>query len=384
MPKIIRNSLLEPGKHFMSGNIACAEGALTAGCRFYAGYPITPSSEIMEHMSVRLNEVKGSFVQMEDEIGSISAMIGAAWAGAKAMTATSGPGFSLMLEGIGYALMTETPCVIIDVQRAGPATGQATRPGQGDIMQARWGAHGDYRIIGLSPWSVQEMYDLTIEAFNYSEKYRVPVIFLADEVIGHLKESFDIKPEYKIFNRIDNGSNPSFGTNAEDGVPPMPRFGQGMKLLVTGSTHNEFGYRKVSDPDVHEKLVKRLCAKIDNHIDEIVRTESYFTEDCDYLLISYGSSARSAYASMQKAREEGIKAGLFRFITIWPFAEKLLKQAAKSCKTVLVPEMNRGQLAQEIQKYLCDKKIVSLPKTRGEAFYPEEIYQALKNEQKII
>lgn len=384
MPKIIRHSLIEPGRHFMSGNIACAEGALTADCTFYAGYPITPSSEIMEHMSGRLNKLKGSFIQMEDEIGSISAMIGASWAGAKAMTATSGPGLSLMLEGIGYALMTETPCVIIDVQRAGPATGQATRPGQGDIMQARWGAHGDYRIIGLSPWSVQEMFDLTIEAFNYSEKYRVPVIFLADEVIGHLKESLNIKSEYKIFNRIEIDTNPPFGTNTEDGIPPMPRFGQGAKLLVTGSTHNEFGYRKVSDPNVHEKLVKRLCAKIDNHIDEIVRTESYFSEDCEYLLVSFGSSARSAYAAMQKARAEGIKAGLFRFITIWPFAEKQLKQAAKSCKKVLVPEMNRGQLVHEIERCLCEKKIISLPKTRGEAIYPEEIYQAIKNEQKII
>jgi len=384
MPDIIRPSLLEPGKHFMSGNIACTEGALAAGCRFYAGYPITPSSEIMEHMSIRLNDVKGTFIQMEDEIGSISAMIGASWAGAKAMTATSGPGFSLMLEGIGYALMTETPCVIIDVQRAGPATGQATRPGQGDIMQARWGAHGDYRIIGISPWSVQETYDLTIEAFNLAEKYRVPVIFLTDEVIGHLKESFNIKPEVKIFDRVQAGSDPPFGTQTEDGVPPMPRFGQGAKLLITGSTHNELGYRKVSDPNVHERLIKRLCAKIDNHTDEIVRTESYFVDDCEYLLVSFGSSARSAYAAMLKARTEGIKTGLFRFTTIWPFAEKQLKHAAQNCKVVLVPEMNRGQLAQEVKKYLCNKKIVSLPKTRGEAIYPEEIYQALKNEQKII
>ena len=380
MPEIFRQSLLEPGKHFMSGNIACAEGALAAGCKFYAGYPITPSSEIMEHMSVRLPEVNGAFIQMEDEIGSISAMIGASWAGAKTMTATSGPGFSLMLEGVGYALMTETPCLIVDVQRAGPATGQATRPGQGDIMQARWGAHGDHRIIGLSPWSVQEMYDLTIEAFNYSEKYRVPVIFLADEVIGHLKESLYINPEIKVLDRIQTGQEPPFGTQSEDGVPPMPKFGQGAKLLVTGSTHNELGFRKVSDPNVHEKLVKRLCAKIDNHTDEIVRTESYFTENCEHLLVSFGSSARSAYAAMQRAREEGIKAGLFRFITIWPFAEKQLKQAAKSCKTVLVPEMNRGQLVREIEKCLCDKKVMSLPKTRGEAIYPEEIYQALKNE----
>uniref|UniRef100_A0A7C6EC53 2-oxoacid:acceptor oxidoreductase subunit alpha n=1 Tax=candidate division WOR-3 bacterium TaxID=2052148 RepID=A0A7C6EC53_UNCW3 len=383
MPEVVQNSLLPPGKYFMSGNVACAEGALAAGCRFYAGYPITPSSEIMEHMAVRLNEVKGVFIQMEDEIGSISAMIGASWAGAKAMTATSGPGFSLMLEGIGYALMTETPCVIVDVQRAGPATGQATRPGQGDVMQARWGASGDYRLIALSPWSVQEMYDLTIEAFNYSEKYRIPVILLADEVIGHLKESFNIKPEVKIFNRNENGSNPPFGTDTEDGVPPMPRFGQGAKLLVTGSTHNEFGFRKVADPDVQERLVKRLCAKIDSHIDEIARTESYFTDDCEYLLVSFGASARSAYAVTLKLRENGIKVGLFRFITIWPFAKKQLRQAAQSCKIVLVPEMNRGQLVFEIERCLCDKRVISLPKTRGEAIYPTEIEKALY-EQKVI
>lgn len=360
----------------MSGNVACAEGALAAGCRFYAGYPITPSSEIMEHMSIRLNEINGVFIQMEDEIGSISAMIGAAWTGAKVMTATSGPGFSLMLEGIGYAIMTETPCVVVSVQRAGPATGQATRPAQGDMMQARWGAHGDYRLIGLVPWSVQEMYELTIEAFNYSEKYRVPVILLADEIIGHLKESLFIKSEIKIFNRNETGSEPPFGTKALDGVPPMPAFGRGAKLLVTGSTHNEFGYRKVSDPEIQDKLVKRLCAKIDNHTDEIVRTESYFTDDCELLLVAFGASARSAYAAMLKARAEGLKVGLFRLITIWPFAEKQLKQAAKNCQAVLVPEMNRGQIVNEVSRCLCDKRVVSLPKTRGEAIYPAEIYQA--------
>ncbi|MCX7785881.1 MAG: 2-oxoacid:acceptor oxidoreductase subunit alpha [candidate division WOR-3 bacterium] len=366
----------------MQGNIACAEGALAAGCRYYAGYPITPSSEIMEHLSVRLLELKGAFIQMEDEIGSICSMIGASWAGAKAMTATSGPGFSLMLEGIGYALMTETPCVIVNVQRAGPATGQATRPGQGDIMQARWGAHSDYRIIALSPWSVQEMYDLTIRAFNLAEKFRVPVILLSDEVVGHLKESFVIKPEIEIFDRDKSQTSPPFGSEKEDGVPPMPSFGQGAKLLVTGSTHNEFGIRKVADPLVQERLVKRLCLKIDNHKAEICESETYFTDDAEYLFVAFGISARSAYAVVKQLRRENYKVGLLRYKTIWPFDERILKQVAENSKIIFVPEMNRGQLVLEIERALCNKKVVSIPKTQGEALYPSEIYSEFKKHLK--
>lgn len=378
MPKLKVKSILPPNKYFMQGNIACAEGALAAGCRYYAGYPITPSSEIMEHLSNRLPEVNGVFMQMEDEIASICSMIGASWAGAKAMTATSGPGFSLMLEGIGYALMTETPCVIVNVQRAGPATGQATRPGQGDIMQARWGAHGDYRIIGLSPWSVQEMYDLTIRAFNLAEQFRVPVILLADEVVGHLKESFTVKHEIEIFNRDSSVSDKPFGTDHIDGVPPMPAFGQGAKLLVTGSTHNEFGIRKVADPKVQDKLVNRLCNKIDNHKKEICETESYFTDDAEYLFVSFGISARSAYAVVKQLRNENIKAGLLRYKTIWPLDEEALKSSAQNSKIIFVPEMNHGQLVLEIERILCNKKVISIPKTQGEAIYPSEIYQISK------
>ncbi len=362
----------------MQGNIACAEGALVAGCRYYAGYPITPSSEIMEHLSNRLSEVDGVFVQMEDEIASICSMIGASWAGAKAMTATSGPGFSLMLEGIGYAIMTETPCVIVNVQRAGPATGQATRPGQSDIMQARWGAHGDHRIIGISPWSVQEMYDLTIEAFNLAEEYRVPVILLADEVVGHLKESFTINPDLEIFNRNSALSNKPFGTIEDDGVPPMPIFGQGAKLLVTGSTHDEFGIRKVADPIIQDKLVTRLCNKIDNNKDRIIKTESFLIDDADYLFISFGISARSSFAVVKQLRNEGIKAGLLRLKTIWPFADDIIKSAAEKCKVIFVPEMNQGQLVLEVQRTLCNKQVISIPKIQGEALYPSEIYKEAK------
>lgn len=377
MRSFVKN-LLAPKKYFMQGNIACAEGALAAGCRYYAGYPITPSSEIMEHLSVRLREVNGVFIQMEDEIGSICSVIGASWAGAKAMTATSGPGFSLMLEGIGYALMTETPCVIVNVQRAGPATGQATRPGQGDIMQARWGAHSDYRIIALSPWSVQEMYDLTIRAFNLAEKFRVPVILLADEVVGHLKESFIVKPEIEIFNRDTSQTAPPFGSDQEDGIPPMPAFGQGAKLLVTGSTHNEYGIRKVADPHIQDKLVKRLCLKIDNHKDEICDSETYLTDDAEYLLVSFGISARSAYAAVKQLRQDDIKVGLLRYKTIWPFDDKILKTVAQNVKTVFVPEMNRGQLVLEIERILYNKKVISISKTQGEAIYPSEIYEAVQ------
>lgn len=371
-------SLLPPAKYFLQGNIACAEGTLAAGCRYYAGYPITPSSEIMEHLSNRLSEVNGVFMQMEDEIASICSLIGASWAGAKAMTATSGPGFSLMLEGLGYALMTETPCVIVNIQRAGPATGQATRPGQSDLMQARWGAHGDYRIIGLSPWSVQEMYDLTIQAFNLAEQFRVPVILLADEVIGHLKESFVVKPEIEIFNRNSNVTNQPFGTDVDDGVPAMPAFGHGAKLLVTGSTHNEFGIRKVADPNIQHKLVTRLCNKIDKHKKEICLYETYHTQDAQYLFISFGISARSTYATVKQLRAEGIKAGLLRLKTVTPLDEQIIKQTAENCKTIFVPEMNRGQLVLEIERVLCNKNIVSIPKTKGEAIYPSEIYNEFR------
>ncbi len=258
MPSKRIKSLLPKGDYYFSGNEAAAEGALAAGCRFYAGYPITPSSEIMEHLSRRLPEVGGVFIQMEDEIGSISAVVGAAWAGAKALTATSGPGFSLMQETIGYAAFTETPCVIIDVQRAGPCTGQATKVGAGDIMQAKWGSHGDYQVIALSPWSVEEMYELTIKAFNFSEHYRVPSIVLAEEAVAHLRENMQVKPTLEIRDRKKQKGAAPFDTESEDGVPPMPAFGEGERLAVTGSTHDGYGFRKTDDPAVQERLVKRI------------------------------------------------------------------------------------------------------------------------------
>lgn len=367
-------SLLNPGKYFLQGNIACAEGALAAGCRFYAGYPITPSSEIMEHMAKRLKEINGYFIQMEDEIASICSVIGASWSGIKAMTATSGPGFTLMLEGIGYAIMTETPCVIVDVQRQGPATGQATRPAQGDVMQARWGASGDYQIIVLAPWSVEEMYYLTIEAFNFSERFRIPVIVLSDEIIAHLKETLTIKEEVIVYEREKDINKPPFLGDGK--IPVMPSFGEGANLLVTGSTHNEWGVRKAFDPNSQEKLSLHLIKKIKNYEEEIFRYETYFIEDCEYLIIAFGSVARSALKAIQILRKENIKVGLFRPILLWPSPIKKIKDLIKD-KKIIVCEMNQGQLIEEVKKY--KEELFSLFKTRGEAIYPSEIYDFIKS-----
>src|SRR5512136_1800335 len=319
MPSKKLPSAFPAGMHYFSGNEAAAEGALAAGCRYYAGYPITPSSELMERISGRFRDVHGIFMQMEDEIASICSVIGASWAGAKAMTATSGPGFSLMQEAVGYAAFTETPLVIVDVQRAGPGTGQATRVGSGDHMQAKWGSHGDYQVITLSPWSVQEMYDQAIEAFNLAEQYRVPVFLMAEEAVGHLRERMDVIPRVKVLNRIKKKGAPPFGTPEDDGVPPMPSFGEGENLLVTGSTHNDVGIRKTDDGKVHEKLVVRINNKILKHRESIIQTEAHSLDDADVAVISYGFTARCALFAAQALRKEGKKVGLLRLKTIWPF-----------------------------------------------------------------
>jgi 2-oxoglutarate ferredoxin oxidoreductase subunit alpha len=365
------------GRHYFSGNEAAAEGAIAAGCRFYAGYPITPSSELMERMAVRLKEIGGVFIQMEDEIASISAVIGASWAGGKAMTATSGPGFSLMQEAIGYAAFTETPCVIVDVQRAGPCTGQATRVGSGDIMQAKWGSHGDYQVIALSPWSVQEMYDLTIRAFNLSERYRVPTMILADEAIGHLRETIDLPDRVEIWERKKNKGAPPFGTDEEDGVPPMPAFGEGERIAVTGSTHDPYGFRKTDDPEVHAKLVGRINDKILKNRDKIVETETYFLEDSEIAMIGYGFTARTSLFVAKQLRKEGLKIGLLRLKTLWPFPEEAVREMGKKVKTIVVPEMNQGQVAGEVRKY-CSCGVVPLGQTNGEIIRPEKMIEVLK------
>ena len=371
------DSVLSLGSHYLSGNEAVAEGAIAAGCRYYAGYPITPSSEIMERISLRFKDIDGVFIQMEDEIASICSVIGAAWAGAKAMTATSGPGFSLMQETIGYAAFTETPLVIVDIQRAGPGTGQATRVGSGDLMQAKWGSHGDYQIIALSPWSVQEMYDQTIEAFNLAEQYRVPVFLMGDEAIGHLRERMDVKATVEVFNRIKKPGAPPFGAGRDDGVPPMPAFGEGENLLVTGSTHNEWGIRKTDDPVVHSRLVSRINNKILNNRNKIIQTESYHIEDAEVIVVCYGFTARSVHFAIEQLRGEGKKVGLLRLKTIWPFADRAIQQVSEKVKKIFIPEMNRGQISGEVMKY-ANCEVIPYSQTDGEIIHPYNIFKKLR------
>ena len=364
-------------KYYLSGNEAIAEGAIRAGCRYYAGYPITPSSEIMERISVRFNEIGGVFIQMEDEIASICSVIGASWAGAKAMTATSGPGFTLMQEGIGYAAMTETPIVVVDVQRAGPGMGQATRVGDGDIMQAKWGSSGDYQVIVICPWSVQEAYEQTINVFNLAEKYRVPVLLLTEEAIGHLRERIDVVKDIEIFNRRKKAGAAPFGTEERDGVPPMPTFGEGEKLLVTASTHDSYGFRKTDDPLVHNRLVSRLNDKIINNREKIIDYENYYLEDARVVVISYGFTARSSLFAVEALRTEGRKIGMLRLKTLWPFPDGLGRDIGARAKVLFVPEMNRGQIAGEVRKYVSCQ-VVSFTQTNGEVIYPDTIIEQLR------
>jgi len=360
----------------MQGDEACAEGAIAAGCNFFAGYPITPATEIMEQMAHRFRGLPGRvFIQMEDELASIGALIGASWAGAKAMTATSGPGLSLMLENLGYAIMTETPLVVVDIQRAGPSTGQATRPAQGDVMQARWGAGGDYELIVLAPWSVSEMYYETVRAFNLAERFRVPVILLGDEGIGHLREKLEVRAETEVYARRKSPGAAPFG-QAE--VPPMPSFGEGEELLVTGSTHDARGYRRTSDKEAQSTLVERLARKISAHRQEIIRTEALLAEegDLDVLFIAFGFTARSAYRAAQELRREGLRAGLLRLSTLWPFAEEAVRELAPRARCVLVPEMNRGQALREVQRLVPEAR--GYHRTDGEVITPAEIVAATK------
>jgi 2-oxoglutarate ferredoxin oxidoreductase subunit alpha len=324
-----------------------------------------------------LKEVGGVFIQMEDEIASISATIGASWAGAKAMTATSGPGFSLMQESIGYAAFTETPCVIIDVQRAGPCTGQATKVGSGDIMQAKWGSHGDYQVIALSPWSSQEMYDLTLRAFNLSEQYRVPAMVMADEAVGHLRETIRVAPRLEVWDRKKKKGGAPFDIEGEDGVPPMAAFGEGERLSVTGSTHDAYGFRKTDDPEVHARLVGRINQKILNHKRSIIETENYLLEDAEVAVIAYGFTARTSLYAVKRLRKEGQKIGMLRLKTLWPFPDERVAEVGEKVKKIMVPEMNLGQVAGEVRRYVdCD--VISLSQTNGEVIGPEFLIEALR------
>jgi len=371
------------GAHFMNGDIACAEGAIAAGCRFFAGYPITPATEIAEHLSERMPEFGGVYIQMEDEIASIAAVIGASYAGLKAMTATSGPGFSLMQENIGLAIMTETPCVIVDIMRGGPSTGQPTLPGQQDVMQAKWGSHGDYGIIALAPSSVQEMFDLTVEAFALSEIYRLPVLLMGDEVVGHMWEKVVIPPaaQIKIVNRKKPHQTPDKYAPFlpdDDLVPPMACFGDGYHFHATGLTHNEQGLPKTQSSEVQSKLVRRLCDKINMNADKIIRYEEVLLGDADVVVVAYGIVARAALSAVRKARDAGIKAGLLRLITLWPFPEERVKRAAGHAKAMVVPEMNCGQMVREVERVAKTVPVSFFSKLGEDPHTPKEILEVIK------
>jgi 2-oxoglutarate ferredoxin oxidoreductase subunit alpha len=364
------------GTYFWQGNEACAEGALVAGCKFYAGYPITPASEVFEHLAYRLPQVGGIVVQMEDEIASLGAVIGASWTGTKAMTATSGPGFSLMQEFMGYAFMTETPLVVVDVQRAGPSTGQATKCGQGDVMQARWGTHGDYASIALSPNSVQEMFDLTVQAFNWAETYRTPVIILADEIIAHMREQIQIPSLEQITivsRKKPQKSDTKFFMLPE--IAPMPSVGEGFNVAVTGSTHDEMGRRFTADPVVHRRLVETLVGKIRNNSDKMVDYEAYNLDDCDVGVVSFGCTSRAVYEAVELAKEKGIQVGFIRLKTIWPFPEKAVRELGERCKAIVVPEMNLKELFYEVERAVHGAApVVAVNKVGGsEMITPEEL-----------
>jgi len=369
--------VLSTNSYYFSGDEAIAEGAIAAGCRYYAGYPITPATEIFEAITSRFRERGAVSMQMEDEIASICSCIGASWAGAKAMIATSGPGFSLMQEAIGYAVMTETPVVIVDVQRTGPSTGQATRVGSGDIMQARWGTHGAMPIIALSAWSVQELYDQTIDAFNFAEKYRVPVFLMAEEATAHLRERMNIPEEIKLFNREKKPGVAAFGTEESDGVPPMPIFGEGEKLLVTGSTHDAYGIRKTVDSLTQERLITRLWNKIMSHKEEIIEYEEHYLKDADIAVVCYGFTARSSLFAIERLREEGEKVGMLRLKTLWPFADRAISNVGSRVKRILVPEMNMGQVVGEIVKY-ASCEVVPYNQVNGEIIHPHTIIEQLR------
>lgn len=342
---------------FVQGNEACAKGAIKAGCRFFAGYPITPSTEVAENLAKDLPTVGGSFVQMEDEIASAGAIIGGSWGGSKSMTATSGPGFSLMQENIGYAFITETPIVIVNVQRGSPSTGQPTMAAQADMMQARWGSHGDYEPIALAPSSVQEFFDFTIKAFNLSEEYRTPVFVMADEVIGHMREKIVIEDDIEIVPRTMPNKEENYlpFKNVENGTNPMPSFGEGFNIHVTGLTHDERGYPDTNSPETHTELVQRLCNKILNNKDKICSVVSEGCEDADIVVVSYGAPVRSVITAVKKAQEEGKKVGYIKIDTPWPFPDEQIAELVGDASDVIVVEMNLGQMYYEVDRVLDSK-----------------------------
>ena len=362
----------------LQGNEAVVEGALHAGCRFFAGYPITPATEISEILSVKLPQVAGTFIQMEDEIASLGAVIGASLAGVKSMTATSGPGFSLMQENLGFAIIAEVPCVIVNVMRGGPSTGLPTFPSQSDVMQARWGTHGDHPALVLSASTVRECYDLTIKSFNFSEKFRTPVVLLIDEVVAHMREKmvFSEEEEVEMFNRIKPTVPPEWYIPYEDtpsGIPAMANFGEGYRYHVTGLTHDIRGF-PTSRSDEIGPFMARLHRKISQHFPEIQMAEFFQTEDADITIVAYGCVARSAKRAVIEAREKGIKVGLLKLVTLWPFVRSAIEKVLQTSKTLLVPEMNMGQLSREVKRVNRGvARVLTLNKVDGTIITPEEI-----------
>ncbi len=364
----------------MQGNLACAEAALAAGCRFYAGYPITPSSEIAEHLSRRLPELGGKCIQMEDEIASVAAVIGASVGGLKAMTATSGPGFSLMQESIGYAAMAEIPCVIVDVQRTGPSTGLPTSPAQGDMMQARWGTHGDHPIIALSPSSVRETYDLTAKAFAFSELYRTPVLMMMDEVVGHMREKVELPTRVEVVERPCTDVPPEwyypYEASGAD-VPPLAPFGTGFRYHITGLFHDRAGF-PTERVDEIDPWLQRVNAKIERNLGRILLCELDAVPGARTLVVAYGATARSARHAVTMARARRHKIAFLKLLTIWPFPEEALAEAAQGVRTVIVPEMNLGQMAIEVERVVGRQKVRRVNRADGQLITPGDILAAIE------
>ncbi len=379
------------GEHFMLGDHAAAEGAILAGCRFFAGYPITPATEIAERMSIRMPQVGGVYIQMEDELASMNAILGASWAGAKTMTATSGPGFSLMMENLGLGIMLETPCVLVNVQRGGPSTGLPTLVGQQDMMQARWGSHGDYEIIALSPSSPQELFDLTIRAFNLAEKYRTPVLVMTDAEVGHMTEKVvipspeeveivdrpqvrrgDVEPDhFRIFRDSPDGDGDGY-------VSPMAIAGEGYRIHVTGLTHDERGYPGMN-AQTQDWNVNRLVEKIRVHRDDIIEVEEQNLAAAEVVVVSYGISARTSLWPIELARREGIRVGYLRLITVWPFPEERIRQVAKGIRAFVVPEINLGQISREVERCAAGQaQVFGANRAGGDILEPEQVLNVIR------
>jgi 2-oxoglutarate ferredoxin oxidoreductase subunit alpha len=375
------------GTHYFDGDIACGEGAMAAGCRFAAGYPITPSTEVVEHISRRFPMMGGTFIQMEDELASMAAVVGAAWTGTKSMTVTSGPGFSLMMENIGLAAMMETPCVVVNVQRGGPSTGLPTMVGQADMMQARWGSHGDYEIIALSPQSPQEAFELTIDAFNLSELYRVPVLLMMDECVGHMTEKVIIPPAEKIeiVPRALTTKPPDqylpYCLNGRD-IPEFARAGDGYRFHTTGLTHDERGYPVMSE-ECQAQCVRHLVEKIRDNADRIVRFEEEEIEGADVVVVAYGITARVARMGTQLAREKGVKVGFLRLIVVWPFPEQRIRELAREVKAFVVPEINYGQMVLEVERCAAGQAtVMPVPHGGGGVHDPMDICETIRGAAK--